>query len=126
MEKQFDFNEVGKRMPYYDMPDGFFERLQDNVMREIQDGQTEKPTTAIQSNKSKGSSRRAWLLRLVPLTSAAAAALVAWLLLPNGASKKAAPQEGSYSQVEQAFNNLSDADRSYLVSMYQDDLFLNQ
>jgi hypothetical protein len=126
MEKQFDFNEVGKRMPYYDMPDGFFERLQDNVMREIQDEQTGKPTTAIKSNKSKGSSRRAWLLRLVPLTSVAAAALVAWLLLPNGASKKSAPQEGSYSQVEQAFNNLSDADRSYLVSMYQDDLFLSQ
>lgn len=123
MEKQFDFNEVGKRMPYYDMPDDFFKRLQDNVMREIQDEQTGKPTTAI---KSKGRSRRAWLLRLVPLTSVAAAALIAWLLLPNGASKKSAPQEGSYSQVEQAFNNLSDADRSYLVSMYQDDLFLNQ
>lgn len=126
MEKQFDFNEVGKRMPYYDMPDGFFERLQDNVMREIQDGQTGKPTTAILSNKSKGRSRRAWLLRLVPLTSVAAAALVAWLLLPNGASKKAAPQVGSYTQVEQAFNNLSDADRNYLVNMYQDDLFLNE
>lgn len=123
MEKQFDFNEVGKRMPYYDVPDSFFERLQDNVMREIQDGQTEKPTAAVQP---KAKARKAWLLRLVPLTSVAAAALVAWLLIPHNTQKQTAPQDGSYALVEQAFNNLSDADRSYLVSMYQDDLFLNQ
>ena len=123
MEKQFDFNEVGKRMPYYDVPDGFFERLQDNVMREIKEGQAEKTAMAVQP---KAKTRKAWILRLVPFTSVAAAALVAWLLLPNGTSKKAAPQVGSYTQVEQAFNNLSDADRNYLVSMYQDDLFLNE
>ena len=123
MEKQFDFNEVGKRMPYYDMPDGFFERLQNNVMREIHDGQAENPAQAIQP---KAKTRKAWLVRLVPLTSVAAAALVAWLLIPHNASKQAAPQDGSYAQVEQAFNNLSDADRNFLVSTYQDDLFLYQ
>ncbi|MCH3982225.1 MAG: hypothetical protein LKE41_10080 [Prevotella sp.] len=118
MEKQFDFNQIGKRMPY-GVPDGFFDRLQDNVMREIK---SSKPTPII---KSKAKTRKAWILRLAPLT-AVAAALVALLLIPHGTPKKATPQEGSYAQVEQAFNNLSDADRSYLVSAYQDDLFLNQ
>jgi negative regulator of sigma E activity len=122
MEKQFDFNEVGKRMPYYDMPDGFFDRLQDNVMHEIHDTQTVQPAAV----KAKSKTRKAWVLRLVPLTSVAAAALVAWLLIPHNTQKQTAPQDGSYAQVEQAFNNLSDADRNYLVSTYQDDLFLNQ
>jgi negative regulator of sigma E activity len=122
MEKQFDFNEVGKRMPYYDMPDGFFDRLQDNVMREIHDTTTVQPSAI----KAKSKTRNAWVLRLVPLTSVAAAALVAWLLIPHNTPKQTAPQYGSYAQVEQAFNNLSDADRNYLVSTYQDDLFLNQ
>ena len=119
MEKQFDFNQVGKRMPY-GVPDGFFDRLQDNVMDEIKSSQ---PATTI---KPKVKTRKAWILRFAPLTAVAAAALVAILLIPHGAHKKASPQEGSYAQVEQAFNNLSDADRSYLVSAYQDDLFLNQ
>ena len=122
MEKQFDFNNVGKRMPYYDMPDGFFERLQDNVMREIHDTPTVQPSAI----KAKSKTRKAWVLRLVPLTSVAAAALVVWLLIPHNTQKQTAPQDGSYAQVEQAFNNLSDADRNYLVSTYQDDLFLNQ
>ncbi|MCH3982214.1 MAG: hypothetical protein LKE41_10020 [Prevotella sp.] len=119
MEKQFDFNQVGKRMPY-GVPDGSFDRLQDNVMHEI------KSTLPAAIIKPKGKIRKAWLVRLAPLTAVAAAALVAILLIPHGAHKKASPQEGSYAQVEQAFNNLSDADRSYLVSAYQDDLFLNQ
>ena len=122
MEKQFDFNKVGKRMPYYDEPDGFFDRLQDNVMREIHDTPTVQPSAI----KAKSKTRKAWVLRLVPLTSVAAAALVAWLLIPHNTQKQTAPQDGSYAQVEQAFNNLSDADRNYLVSTYQDDLFLNQ
>ena len=119
MEKQFDFNQVNKRMPY-GVPDGFFDRLQDNVMREIK---TSQPATTI---KPKAKTRKAWLVRLAPLTAVAAAALIALLLIPYGTPKKATPQEGSYAKVEQAFDNLSDADRSYLVSTYQDDLFLNQ
>ena len=119
MEKQFDFNQVNKRMPY-GVPDGFFDRLQDNVMDEIK---SSEPAPTI---KPKAKTRQAWLVRLAPLTAVAAVALVAILLIPHGAHKKAVPQKGSYAQVEQAFNNLSDADRSYLVNAYQDDLFLNQ
>ena len=30
MEKGFDFNKIGKRMPYQ-VPDGFFDQLEENV-----------------------------------------------------------------------------------------------
>ena len=120
MEKQFDFNQVGKRMPY-GVPEGFFDRLQDNVMHEIEEAPHAQSATIIKSK-----TRKTWMLRLAPLTAVAAAALIALLIIPHGAPKKEAPQDGSYAKVEQAFNNLSDADRNYLVSVYQDDLFLNQ
>lgn len=119
MEKQFDFNEVGKRMPYR-VPEGLFEHMQDNVMAEIQQPQ---PGVDI---KPKARQRRAWLLRLLPLSAVAAAAVAALLILPRTMKKQTATQANSYAKVEQAFNNLSDADRDYLVTTYQDDLFLNQ
>ena len=122
MEKQFDFNQVGKRMPY-SVPDGFFDRLQDNVMQEIKDTPHTQPNTIA---KPKAKTRKAWLVRLAPLTAVAAAALIAVLLIPHRTTKEKVRQDGSYAKVEQAFNNLSDADRNYLVSVYQDDLFLNQ
>lgn len=120
MEKQFDFNQVGKRMPY-GVPDGFFDRLQDNVMHEIKEAQDSQPAKTFKSKP-----RKAWFVRLAPITAVAAAALVALLLIPYGMPKETTPQEGSYAKVEQAFDNLSDADRNYLISAYQDDLFLNQ
>ncbi len=116
MEKQFDFNQVGKRMPY-GVPDGFFDRLQDNVMHEIEEAPHVQSATII-----KTKARKTWMLRLAPLT----AVLVAVLLIPHRTTKEEVRQDGSYAKVEQAFNNLSDADRNYLVSVYQDDLFLNQ
>ena len=120
MEKQFDFNQVGKRMPY-GVPDGFFDRLQDNVMHEIEEAPHAQSATIIKSK-----TRKTWMLRLAPLTAVAAAALVAVLLIPHRTTQEKVRQDGSYAKVEQAFNNLSDADRNYLVSVYQDDLFLNQ
>lgn len=120
MEKQFDFNQVGKRMPY-GVPDGFFDRLQDNVMQEIKDVPNSQSVAII-----KAKTRKTWILRLAPLTAVAAAALIAVLLIPHRTTKEEVRQDGSYAKVEQAFNNLSDADRNYLVSVYQDDLFLNQ
>ena len=66
------------------------------------------------------------MLRLAPLTAVAAAALVAVLFIPHRTTQEEVRQDGSYAKVEQAINNLSDADRNYLVSVYQDDLFLNQ
>ena len=112
MEKQFDFNQVGKRMPY-GVPEGFFDRLQDNVMHEIEEAPHAQSATIIKSK-----TRKTWMLRLAPLTAV--------LLIPHRTTKEKVRQDGSYAKVEQAFNNLSDADRNYLVSVYQDDLFLNQ
>ena len=34
MDKTFDFNTIGKRMPYA-VPDGFFEKMEEDVMQDI-------------------------------------------------------------------------------------------
>ena len=36
MEKDFDFNSIGKRMPYQ-VPDGFFDQLEKDVWKEIKE-----------------------------------------------------------------------------------------
>ena len=36
MEKEFDFNRIGKRMPYK-TPEGFLDEMEANVWREVQD-----------------------------------------------------------------------------------------
>ena len=35
MEKDFDFNKVGKQMPYR-IPDGFFERMKEETLRKVE------------------------------------------------------------------------------------------
>ena len=39
MDKNFDFNQVGKRMPY-STPDDFFAKMQSNILDAVQDSTT--------------------------------------------------------------------------------------
>ena len=41
MEKEFDFNSIGKRTPFR-TPDGFFERMQDETMRRVAEEKRKK------------------------------------------------------------------------------------
>ena len=34
MEKEFDFDKIGKRMPYQ-TPDGFFDEMEENIWNEV-------------------------------------------------------------------------------------------
>ena len=110
MEQNFDFNSVGKKMPYT-VPDGFFDQLEENVMNEVK-------AEPAKENKSG----KAQTIRIAIRTLLAVAACVALFLI----IKKALPQgddtiTDDFTSVELAFNNLSTEDQDYLLEVYQEE-----
>lgn len=115
----FDFNQVGKRMPY-NVPDRFFDKLEDSVMAEIakSDGAFTLP------QKSHRHSRIIRLTSFISVAAAAAVALVIILHKPEAPANEST--DASFASVEQAYGNLSQSDQRYLMEAYQDDMFLNE
>ena len=111
MEKEFDFNRIGKRMPYK-TPEGFLDEMEANVWREVHD---ELPQTQHK--------RKTFRLRVFAGAMAVAAS-IALLLVFNPFSHK--EQTDSFSSVEQAFANLSQEDQAYMLAVYQEDIFMNE
>ena len=115
MDKQFNFEQVGKRMPY-NVSDGFFDQLEQNVMAEIKTdkGESAQPTAQ--------KSRTITVAVRVLLAAAAAVALffVVTKNLPNDNSQAI----DTFELVELAYNNLSTEDQEYLMEVYEEDVFL--
>ena len=72
MDKNFDFNQVGKRMPY-STPDDFFAKMQSNILDAVQD--MPQKNTKIKTNRR---TVRKWLW---PVSLSAAAAVVAMFVI---------------------------------------------
>lgn len=106
MEAKFDFDKVGKRMPYT-VPDGFFDELEENIRQEA----LKKPTK----------SRFGIVLRMV----SAIAAMIAIVFILN-INISVPSQANDMTDVAQAFNRLSDEDQAYLMDVYNNDVFLNE
>ena len=102
MDKQFDFEQVGKRMPY-NVPDGFFDQLEENVMA-----------------KTHPHSWRGW--GWASLAAAAAVALF-FVVTKNMPNDTTTPEDG-FANVELAYNNLSTEDQEYLMEVYEEDVFM--
>lgn len=107
MESNFDFNRIGKRMPYT-TPPRLFDEMEENVWREIRC----IPSVHRRSRLHTG---------LKILLVAASAGL---LIILNVATHRKPPE--AFVQVEQAFARLSKADRDYLLETYQEDIFMNE
>ena len=117
MDKNFDFNQVGKRMPY-STPDDFFAKMQSNILDAVQD--MPQKNTKIKTNRR---TVRKWLW---PVSLSAAAAVVAMFVINIHFLAPNTPTASSDIQdVEQAFAQLSEYDQAYIVDVYQDDVFIN-
>ena len=120
MEKDFDFNRIGKRMPYK-TPEGFLDEMEANIWKEVQGG------------LPKTHKRKTYRLRIFA-ASLAVAASIALLLVFSPLSHKGTTDSfyhhkgttDSFYQVEQAFANLSQEDQAYMLAVYQEDLFMNE
>ena len=105
-EKTFDFNQVGKRLPYT-IPDGFFEQMEETVKQELLPQDRKRHVMA------------AVIRRCV------AVAAVAALIFAIGPSVLK-PNKVEMEDVEAAFLQLDDGDRQLLLSNYQSDYFLEE
>lgn len=117
---KFDFDQVGKRMPY-STPEGFFKEMEANILEQVKNDKTQP--VRIQPKKRS--------LRKVIWTAAiAVAASVAVLLVLHIDFSAPHPSHPSQTEqelqaVDQAFAQLSAADQAYLLDVYQEDVFLN-
>ena len=107
MEQNYDFNNIGKKMPYT-VPDGFFDQLEEQVMNEVKAEPAQK--------------KSAKTIRIAIRTMLAVAACIALFLIV----KKTLPQDSDatiddFTSVELAFNNLSTEDQDYLLEVYQEE-----
>ena len=108
MEKKFDFNQIGKRMPY-STPDNFFDKL-------------EKEVKASLPNERKNKHARIITMSVLSI----AASLLLLFGISTTINKKgddAKKEQYNMAAVEKAFNNLNDADQNALLNIYQDDVF---
>lgn len=108
MAQKFDFNNIGKRLPYT-MPKETFDDVETNVFQ------------ALKPDRKAMRTRR--ILRWSSIGGFAAAAGVALLLMIKPLP---AAQNDPLTQIDLAFGNLSEADQEYLVEIYHEDFFLNQ
>ena len=109
MEKIFDFEQVGKRMPYT-VPDGFFDKLEADVIQNVK-------TEAQPKSRKKA-------LRIALRTALAVAAAIALFFVVQPLLSKSNVDD--FESVELAFNNLSTDDQDFLLQVYEeDDLFIN-
>lgn len=105
MTNKFDFDNVGKRLPYT-MPPDTLDKLEINVFAALK-----------QNNRDKKS------YRIIRWSSIAVAATIALLLAiaptMNG-------HDDLLTQIDLAYADLSEADQDFLINIYQEDIFLNQ
>ena len=120
MEQNYDFSKIGKQMPYT-VPDGFFDQLEERVMKEWK----EDNIPAGESGKTEKTGK-ATVVRMALRAAIAIAACIALFLVV----KKVLPQSDNtvtddFDSVELAFNNLSTDDQDYLLEVYQEELILD-
>lgn len=111
MDKEFDFNNAGKHLPYR-VPDGFFDKLEENVWKEV----SGELITAAKRRRSRR-------LMIAKGFTIAAAAVALTLAVMTQTSKQ---DSTGFAEVEQAFSQLSQADQTYLLETYQEDVFINE
>lgn len=114
MDKQFCFEQVGKRMPY-NVPNGFFDQLEQDVIAEVtaDDTVTEKPKVKARTVKMT-----------IRILLAAAAAVALFFVVTKNMPSDTTTTEDSFANVELAYNNLSTEDQEYLMEVYEEDVFM--
>lgn len=108
MTKNFNFANIGKRLPYT-MPPETFNEMEANVF-----------ATLKQDKRRKKSYR---IIRWGSVAGIAVAASVAILLT---IAPTMTVQDDLLTQIDHAYANLSETDQEFLIEISQDDIFLNQ
>ena len=119
MKDTFDFDKIGKRMPYR-TPDGFFDKMEEDVMNRLKE-----QDSLFNAKVTMKKPVRSYKLIVRSLASVAAVAIIAfgvWSGLKEGKSSSVV----GTADLIQAFNQLDDADQLELLSTYQSDVFMDE
>jgi len=117
MNKEFDFNEVGKRTPFR-TPEGFFERMQAETLKRVAEEKRKKKMYRLKIG--------------VSAVLATAAMICGFLFLPVGLSERAG-QPGTVDWMAQMtsgedvmdmyIENLTDEELDYWMEFSENDIF---
>ncbi|GJH39535.1 hypothetical protein RCZ04_00850 [Capnocytophaga sp. HP1101] len=110
METDFDFNTIGKKMPYT-VPDNFFDQLEDTILEEV------KKIQPIPIRPKKNV--RVTVFRAILAT---AAAIVLFFIVKGVFFH----QDTTVPDVEQAFSQLDEDDQDHIIRVFEDDVFMNE
>ena len=120
---KFDFGKVGKRMPY-STPEGFFKEVEANILEQVKN---DKPAPARIQPKKRPLMKVIWTAAMAMAVAASVAVLLI-LHIDFAAPHSSLPSQADNEvrAVDQAFAQLSSADQAYLLSVYQEDVFLDE
>lgn len=118
---------LNKRLPY-SVPDGFFDVMEANVMAKIKaDAEAgtsvgdDKADTQMWDKRYRKTIKHTRTISLSFL--AMAASLLLFTILPQ--STKTAQQTNDMESIDKAFSQLSTDDQTFLMEVYDDDMFLD-
>ena len=119
---------LNKRLPY-SVPDGFFDVMEANVMAKIKaDAEAgtsvgdDKADTQMRDKQYRKTMRRTRTISL-SLLAMAASLLLLFTIFPK--STKTAQQTNDMESIDKAFSQLSTDDQTFLMEVYDDDMFLD-
>ncbi len=119
---------LNKRLPY-SVPDGFFDVMEANVMAKIKaDAEAgtsvgdDKADTQMWDKRYRKTIKRTRAISLSFLAMAASLLLL-FTILPK--STKTAQQTNDMESIDKAFSQLSTDDQTFLMEVYDDDMFLD-
>lgn len=124
MEKEYDFKDVGKKLPYT-VPDDFFAKMQAHVLAEV-----EKEEEAKQRHRSK-------LVRMYVSVASIAACVclgcfIGYSLMGNSVVGSSVTQDGmrqetifGVASVDKAYDELSYDEQQELSATYANDIYLS-
>lgn len=119
---------LNKRLPY-SVPDGFFDVMEVNVMAKIKaDDEAgtsvgdDKADTQMWDKRYRKTIKRTRTISLSFLAMAASLLLL-FTILPK--STKTAQQTNDLESIDKAFSQLSTDDQTFLMEVYDDDMFLD-
>lgn len=119
---------LNKRLPY-SVPDGFFDVMEANVMAKIKaDAEAgtsvgdDKADTQMRDKRYRKTIKHTRTISL-SLLAMAASLLLLFTILPK--STKTAQQTNDMESIDKAFSQLSTDDQTFLMEVYDDDMFLD-
>lgn len=119
---------LNKRLPY-SVPDGFFDVMEANVMAKIKaDAEAgtsvgdDKADTQMRDKQYRKTMRRTRTISL-SILAMAASLLLLFTIFPK--STKTAQQTNDMESIDKAFSQLSTDDQTFLMEVYDDDMFLD-